>query len=458
MKLDLVLRDGQLVFPDVGTMRGSLGVRDGRIAALLAPEAEVDAARVVDCSGRWIMPGLIDPHVHFGFGSPETDFVTESRSAALGGVTAALSFYRTADFRTAFDAYRDRAASQSCIDFGLHFGITSHLHVETLAECSRRFGVTSYKLYLMYKGAAGLAQGFTEIDDGLLFAAAKATAAIPGAVLGVHCENVEVIPHLREPLRLAGRDDLRAWNQQSPDFLEAENVHRACYFASKVGCPVNIVHLSSEEALNEARRHRRTSSAPIHVETCPHYLLLDDASPAGVLAKVNPPIRDRADVEAMWRGIADGSIDTVGTDHVPRKRSTKEGKGIWASSNGFPGVATMLPIMISEGYHRRGIAPERIAAVLSRNAARIYRVANKGNLAVGFDADITIVDPSLVRTVEPSTLESFADYSPYEGMTLKGWPVATYVRGVEVMRDGVLTAEARERPQGQYLFRDIAAG
>ena len=99
MKLDLVLRDGQLVFPDVGTMRGSLGVRDGRIAALLAPEAEVDAARVVDCSGRWIMPGLIDPHVHFGFGSPETDFVTESRSAALGGVTAALSFYRTADFQ-----------------------------------------------------------------------------------------------------------------------------------------------------------------------------------------------------------------------------------------------------------------------------------------------------------------------------------------------------------------------
>jgi len=453
MKLDLLLRDGLLVIPDVGTMRGSLGVHDGRIAALLAPDADMPAERVVDCRDRWIMPGVIDPHVHFGFGSPETDFTTESRSAAIGGVTSALSFYRTADFRTAFDAYRERAAAQSCIDFGLHFGITSHLHVETLAECSRRFGVTSYKLYLMYKGAAGLAQGFTEIDDALLFAAAKATAAIEGAVLGIHCENVEVIPYLREPLRIAGRDDLHAWNQQSPDFLEAENVHRACYFASKVGCPINIVHLSSQEALNEVRRHRRTSPAPIHVETCPHYLLLDDASPAGVLAKVNPPIRDRSDVEAMWAGIVDGSIDTVGTDHVPRKRSTKEGKGIWASSNGFPGVATMLPIMISEGHHRRGIAPERIAAVLSRNAARIYRIANKGTLAVGYDADITVVDPQLERTVDPSQLESFADYSPYEGMKLRGWPVATYVRGRCVMSDGAIPAQAREHPQGRYLFR-----
>lgn len=453
MKLDLLLANGLIVFPDFGTVPGSVGVKDGRIAAILEAGATLPAERTVDCAGRWVMPGIVDPHVHFGFGSPDTDFATESRSAALGGVTSVLSFYRTADFRSAFDAYRERAEQQSCIDFGLHFGITSHQHVQTLAECSRRFGVTSYKLYMMYKGAAGLAQGFTEIDDALLYAACRATAAIEGAVLGVHCENVEVIPYLREPLREAGRDDLRAWNEQSPDFLEAENVHRACYFAGKTGAAVNIVHLSSREALDEVRRHRRGTATPLYVETCPHYLFLDDACDAGVLAKVNPPIRSRADVDAMWEGVVDGSVNTVGTDHVPRKRSTKAGKGIWASSNGFPGVATMLPLLLHEGYHRRGVAPERIAAVLSHNAARMYRMARKGAIAVGYDADLVVVDPELSRTVDAATLESFADYSPFEGMTLEGWPVATYVRGRLVMADGAIAADARESPQGRYLFR-----
>ena len=317
MKLDLLLRSGTLVHPGLGNLPGSVGVAGGRIVALLPADTDAVASETVDCTGKWIMPGIIDPHVHFGFGSPDTDFATEARSAALGGITSALSFYRTADFRSAFDAYRDQRVAQSCIDMGLHFGITSHLHVET----------------------------------------------------------------------------------------------------------------------------------------CPHYLLLDDHAPAGVLAKVNPPVRPRADVEAMWEGIADGAIDTVGTDHVPRKRSTKEGKGIWASSNGFPGVATMLPILLDEGVRRRGIAVERIAQVASANAARIYRMRGKGALAVGYDADLVIVDPLLTRTIDPAALESFADYSPYEGMAFTGWPVATYVRGRCVMRDGRVSAGAREHPAGRYLFR-----
>jgi dihydropyrimidinase len=451
--LDLALINARLCLPLQGLKEGVLGVSNGRIAVIGEHGTTLPARETVDCEGLWVLPGLIDPHVHFGFGAPETDFETESRFAALGGTTTVLSFHRSKDIRESFDPVCERALKQSCIDFGFHFGITSNLHVETLEEISRRFGVTSYKLYMMYKGAAGLSKGFTDIDDGLLYSALVRTAAIPGAILGVHCENVEVIPVLREPLRAAGRNDLKAWNEQSPDFLEAENVHRVCYFASKTGAPVNIVHLSSREALDEVRRHRqRPGTPPIYVETCPHYLFLTDESPAGTFAKVNPPVRAQHEVEALWEGVLDGSITTIGSDHVPRKRETK-GKNIWAASNGFPGTGMMLPILLHEGFNRRGVPIETLMKLTSENAARIYRIPTKGSIEIGKDADLVVVDPALERTVDPATLESYADYSPYEGMHLKGWPVRTLVRGRTVALDGRITDDAREHPGGKYLRR-----
>lgn len=453
MSLDLLLTNAQLMLPGRGLTHGVLGVKEGRIAVCAENDSGLSARERIDCGGLWVLPGVIDPHVHFGFGSPDTDFATEARTAALGGTTSALSFHRSPDIRTSFDAARDLAEKQSCIDIGFHFGLTSHLHVETLPEISKRFGVTSYKLYMMYKGAAGLSQGFTDIDDGLLYAALEQVASIPGAVLGVHCENVEVIPLLRDRLRAAGRNDLKAWNEQSPDFLEAENVHRVCYFAQRTHTPVNIVHLSSREALDEVRRHRRTSPAPIYVESCPHYLFLNDESSAGNYAKVNPPVRGQADVEAMWEGVMDGSITTIGSDHVPRKRATKDGKDIWSASNGFPGTGMILPLMLHEGYHRRGVPLEKIVELTAANAARIYRMPTKGSLSIGCDADLVIVDPDLERVVDPATLESNADYSPYEGMRIRGWPVRTLVRGRTVMQDGRITDEARETPGGRFIPR-----
>jgi dihydropyrimidinase len=453
---DVVVRNGRLVFPDEGVREGSIGVREGRIAAIAEPGVALRGTRELDCEGRFVMPGVIDPHVHFGFGSPETDFHTEPRSAALGGVTTVISFYRTADFLTAFEGEQAKAQKQSLVDFAYHFGITSRRHVETMRECYDRFGISSWKLYLMYKGAAGLAKGFTDIDDGLLYFALEQVAKLPGAVLSVHCENTEVIPLLRDRLREAGRDDLAAWDEQSPDFLEAENVHRVCYFARKTGCPVNIVHLSSREALDEAKRHRTYGGPTIHVETCPQYLHFTRHSAAGCLAKVNPAPRSDADVEALWDGIRDGSVNTVGTDHVARKRSTKEG-GIWKATAGFPGVATMLPVLMHEGYHRRGVPIERIAAVTSRNAAHLYNLHAKGRLAVGADADLVVVDPDLERSVDPSALLSFSDYSPYEGERFKGWPTLTMRRGEVIARDGRLVDDAPDKAGGQYQARRPAA-
>jgi dihydroorotase (multifunctional complex type) len=452
MSFDVLLSEGEIVFPNAGVRTGSVGIRDGKIAALLAPGEQANAEEVIDCRDKWVMPGLIDPHTHIGFGSNETDFETESRSAAIGGVTGLLTFHRSNDLRASTGPWKERGESQSLIDFGFHFGVTSKLHIDTLQECAEAFGVTSIKVYLMYKGASGAAKGFTEIDDGLLYRALLQGARIKNGVVGVHCENVEVIPVFREPLKEAGRNDLPAWDEQSPGFLEAENVFRVVYFGEKAECPVNIVHMSSAESLDIVRRARKPGRAPIHVETCSHYLALTSQSPVGLLGKVNPPLRSQHDVEALWEGIREGVITTVGSDHVPRKRETK-GPDIWKASAGFPGIGTLLPILIHEGVHKRGLPVERIAAVTSANVADLYSLPNKGRIAVGMDADLVIVDPDKEIVVDPATQESFSDYSPYEGMRFKGAPVRTILRGRTLATDGVVDLDARAKPAGRYLHR-----
>lgn len=450
MSYDLVLKNGELVFPGEGVRKGSIAVRDGRIAAVLAPGEDSSAADVIDCTDRFVLPGLIDPHTHIGFGAKEEDFLTESRSAALGGVTGLLSFHRSEDLSQSTGPWRAAGEARSVIDFGFHFGVTSTANVESLVANAARFGITSVKVYLMYKGATGAAKGFTEVDDALLYRALLAGARIPNGVVGVHCENTEVIPVFRDPLKAKGRNDLPVWNEQSPGFLETENVFRVCYFGGKAECPVNIVHMSSAESLDVVRRLRAPNRAPITVETCAHYLSLNDHDACGILGKVNPPLRSEADIDGLWEGVREGAIQTIGSDHVPRKRATK-GDNIWTASAGFPGIGTLLPVLLDEGYHKRQIPIETIAAATSRNVARLYSLAGRGDLAVGSNADFAIVDPDGVTRVDPDKLESHSDYSPWEGRSLKGAVTHTVLRGRVIAQDGALRPGLRAG--GAYMFR-----
>ncbi|WP_026381035.1 dihydroorotase [Afifella pfennigii] len=450
MSFDLILRNGEIVFPGAGLRKGSIGVKDGKIAAILAAGDESPARRVLDCSHRWIWPGLIDPHTHIGFGDKANDWATESRTAALGGVTALMSFWRADDLGAATGPWREEALARSVVDFGFHFGVTSRRHVEELEGLAKTFGVTSIKVYLMYKGATGAAKGFTEVDDALLFAALQAGAKVPGGVVGVHCENTEVIPLFREPLKAAGRDDLAAWDEQSPGFLETENVFRVAYFGEKAGCPVNIVHMSAAESLDLVRRLRHPGRPPIHVETCVHYLSLTREAPIGHLGKVNPPLRSQADVDGLWEGVRAGDISTIGSDHVPRKRATK-GPDLWQASAGFPGVAQILPILIEEGFHKRGVPLETLAAATSRNVAALYALPGKGEIAPGFDADLVVVNPDATTTVDPAAFPSHSDYSPYEGMSFRGAVTHTLARGRLLVEEGRLATGLEAG--GAYLHR-----
>lgn len=449
---DAVVRGGTVVVAGQGVAACDLAVAGGRIAALLAPGARADAAETIDARGLHVLPGVVDGHVHFGMGSPG-DWGSESRAAVQGGVTTVLNYTQSPESYLEIEA-RDRATAEaeSLIDFALHAIVMNELHLAELDTLIDDHDVWSLKYFSNIKGDEGARLGIPGTDTGFFYALARAVARHPEAVLAVHPENVETIWRLTAEVQAAGGEGLAAWNDARPPFVEAHDVFTTLLFAQQTGARVYVPHVTSAAALDVIARFR--SGARVHVETCPHYLTHTIGSSLGPVAKVNPPVRTDADVEALWAALADGTIDTVGSDHISRKREKKDGT-IWQAQPGFPGIATLLPVLLSEGHHKRGLSLERIAALTATNPARIFRLApTKGAIAVGADADLAIVDLQATRTVAASAVDSHADYSIYEGWELRGWPVATLVRGTSVMRDGEVVGAAGH---GTHVARTAAA-
>jgi len=224
------------------------------------------------------------------------------------------------------------------------------------------------------------------------------------------------------------------------------------YFAERLGARVYFPHISTRLSLDEVRRWRHRYGQ-VFVETCPHYLTHTEDSAIGPIGKANPPFHTSDDRDALWEGLRDGTIDVVASDHVPRKRATKE-KNLWLASQGFPGTATILPVLLAEGYHKGRLTLAQVARVLTSGPARVFDLAEtKGAIAVGMDADLTLVDLERERVVDAAELGSYSDYSLYDGWKLKGWPVRTIVRGVTVMDDGAIVGPPGH---GRYLHRTIA--
>jgi dihydropyrimidinase len=266
-----------------------------------------------------------------------------------------------------------------------------------------------------------------------------------------HTENIEIVNRVRRRVQAEGGESLRDWARAKPAFTEAENCVRAMMFAEHLKARVYFPHISSRFALDEVRKWRQRYQ-DVHVETCPHYLTHTENSEQGTLAKANPPLRSEDDREALWEGIADGSIQVVASDHSARRRATKE-KPMWLAAQGFPGIAAIVPVLLHEGHHKRGLSLQRIAEVMTSGPARVFDLwPRKGQIEIGSDADFTVVDLHKERVFSPEELGSYSDYSLYENRTLKGWPVRTIVRGTTVMRDGKLTGQPGF---GQFLRRSL---
>jgi dihydropyrimidinase len=439
MAYDLIVKGGSVVLEGRGVVECDIAVSDRKIAAIGRSDVHLDGEETFDAHGLVVFPGVIDPHVHFGMGSPG-DWATESRAAAVGGVTSVLNYVMTAEsYLESGPRERELAAENSVVDFGFHYIVMNEQHLAEIPAYVGELGVTSFKYFANFKGNEGAYLGVEGTDAGFFYALCRAVAEHPEAVLAVHPENIEVVWRLAAELKAAGRDDLAAWDEARPDFVEAHDMFTAFLFAERTGARVYIVHLSAAAGLRVAEEHFARGGRS-YVETCTHYLTQTKHSELGTLAKVNPPVRTEADIEALWGAVRDGRISVVGSDHISRKREKKEGS-IWTASAGFPGVTTLLPLMLSEGHHRRALSIERISAVLSTNPARIFGLyPTKGTIAIGSDADLTIVDLNREQVVDSSTFGSHADYSIYDGWNLRGWPVATLIRGETVMADGDVIA------------------
>lgn len=456
---DVVIRGGDVVMGGDAPIRSDIGVLDGKIAAIAAPDAGIAGHSVIDATGRIVMPGVVDVHVHLGHGKDisrpreSQDALIETSGAVAGGVTSFIPYLLSA---TPFEdgTFDDTVAvteSGSLIDFGYHLIISTPDQLAGVPRYIADYGVPSFKIFMNNRGGEGTRLGLPDIDDGFFFRLAE-TCAEHGGIVCPHPENIEVSWVLRDRLMAAdpqGTGGLKTWNASRPPMVEAEAIQRAAVLTKTAGSPLYVVHTSSAEALDAAKA-ARAAGIDITIETCPHYLTHDVDWAGGDVGKINPPLRESRDREALWAGVLDGSIDTIATDHVHRTLDGKKG-GIWAASPGCPGMETLLPVMLTEGYHRRNLSLSRIAQLLSGNPASRMGLHQKGEIAIGKDADLVLVDLDREWVVSNDKVLSSAGYTIYDGQTLKGAVDKTLVRGRVVYADGKPVLDAAGT--GRYVRR-----
>ena len=451
MRADTLVKNGRVVFPLAGVQTVDIAIEGGKVSALLDPSQSVEAQKTIDVRGNYVLPGVIDPHVHLGMGSSD-DYTSETRAAATGGVTTIGNFLMKSDpYEKLLAPEVEQGNRNAFVDYFLHFTVMNEQQLDSL-ERYIQMGVASFKYFMHVKGELGSHMGVQGTDEGMFYDLLSKLGKHPRSLTAVHAENIEVIVRLRKRLQEKGRDGLVAWEESRPDFSEADALYTACFFARLTGARIYVVHLSCQAALTVVRPFRQSYSG-IYVETCPHYLTHTKHSDVGVLGKIAPPLRSESDIEALWEAVFDGTVDTMGSDHNSRKRDTKEGRSIWDAAGGMPNNPVLLPVLLSEGVNKRGLPMQRVAELTSYNPAKIFNLyPKKGTIQVGSDADLTVVDLDLQQEVRPQKLHSHSDYSLYEGWNLKGWPVLTMVRGKVIMKDGQILGEAgygRFIPTGQ---------
>ena len=484
---DLLIKNVRVVRPHGNEVHAcDIGVRNGRFSRISGNIPAKEAKTVYDGRGRLAFPGVVDAHTHAGIYSPlAEDAVSESRAAAQGGVTSMLNYFRTGQYylnkggpyRSFFPEVLRISEGKFHVDYAYHLAPMDATHIREIPELVAKHGVSSFKIFMFYgshglHGRSDAQHDFLMIKPGerydyahfefVMRGVQKAREKYPELAsqisLSLHCETAEIMTAYTKIVETAGKlKGLAAYSASRPQHSEGLAVFIAAYLANETALPtINLLHLSSKKALTAALQMAAVfPHIDFRREVTIGHLVLDINAKTGVLAKVNPPIRPREDVEFLWEKLLEGKIDWVVSDHACCRHETKVAKkyfgNIWLAKSGFGGTEYLLPALVSEGM-KRGLSLNSVARLLSFNPAKRFGLNSKGDIAEGLDADLALVDPHESWTIRARDSASTQGYTPFEGLELSARVKATFLRGALVCEDGKVVG----KPRGRYLRRPTA--
>ncbi len=435
--MSLLIKNGLIVTSE-NKYIADVYVKDEKISAI-SKDSDYSTDEIVDATGKYILPGAIDPHTHLCLQYMNThakdDYKTGTIAAACGGVTTVIDFVTQRKGESILEALERKktlAEGNVAIDYSLHPAITDPREevIEEIEKAIFDYGTPSFKIYMVYD---------FRVNDSVILQLLEKTKKY-GGLVQVHAENVHMIEYLHKLFEKKGNLALCYHPKSRPNIVEQEAVARVAKLAKFTDSRIYIVHLSTKEGLYEAKKAREKGTA-IFAETCPQYLVLDEEKymesgfePAKYT--MSPPLRSKESNDALWKGIRDGSVHTIGSDHCPFDLyGIKDmfGKEDYRKiPNGAPGIETLMMLMHSEGVVKGKITLEKMVEVVSANTAKIFGLKNKGSISVGKDADIVVFDPEKKFTISCEKLHMNVDYNPYEGLDITGMPEIVYSRGKKI--------------------------